>query len=307
MKKFAKALGLIACAAAFCVCALAACSSSNGSATSSSTSSGEADTTLTVELQVSADSAFSRALLEIEQLYSETHEGVSFAEPQFSQTEQSSSKGVVASTVSKADGDSAHADIVIAGSKAKMNALEQEGAIQASTRFDLARNRLVIVAASDNDSVTVCTLSDIVNGLHFVALGDADVASGVSAREALSTAGGYAFQNGGSASDPSSEAGSYSGALAEPGVVTESPTTSAVCENVRKGVCDVALVYATDVYRYGSLKIVGAVDASAYAAVDYPVAVSQDSEHMDEAEAFLSWCATSADAREILQKWGFAL
>lgn len=183
----------------------------------------------------------------------------------------------------------ARTDIVFAMSKAAMDALEQRGEIDPASRFDLMSNRLVVVTAASNKQLTVCTLTDIASGEHTVAVGAPDLPCGESARQAL----------------PPIRQTATAAAAAD--VVVEFASEKELFEAVQSGACEVGLVYESDVYRFGSCKVVGTVDASAYQAVDYPVAVLNASEDAEAANSFLAWCATNADARAVFRKWGFSL
>ena len=185
-----------------------------------------------------------------------------------------------------------------------MNALERAELITPATRFDLARDRLVIATAKDNSNIELCSLDDIANGAFTVAIGGNAVPSGVSARQALSAVGCFADSSGATGAAAAGTAGTFIGTLANDKVI-EKPDSAALCTAIQKGDAEVGLVYESDVYRFGSLKIIGAVDAALYSPVVYPTAVLAASEHPDDVKAFLIWCASDTEARKIFQKWGF--
>ncbi len=332
----ALALALLLPAGVFGGCASEGTSGS-GQATSSFSRSGDAGRGETVQLRIQVDDSLERALSELEQLYAETHEGVAFETVVSSAEDASasgSSSGTEASAASRDSSASASssassvasssssvvsttslgsfakkastqgADIVIAAGKDQMDDLEQASQVDGATRFDLATDSLVIVAASTNEKIDTCTLEEIASGAYRFALGGEGVYSGDSARQALSSAGGYTDSTDATGRDALGTGGSYSSVLLEGRTVSEKTNTDAVCQAVTQGECDVALVYASDVYRFSSLKVVGVVDGETYRTVVYPAAITTSSNEPEAADAFLGWCANDASAREILQKYG---
>ena len=80
-----------------------------------------------------------------------------------------------------------------------------------------------------------------------------------------------------------------------------------VCKQAENGDVDVAIVYSSDVYRFGGVKVVGIIPDDTHKAIVYPGAVCKDSKNAQAANDFMQWCITDPDAQKIFQKWGFDL
>lgn len=262
---------------------LTACGGSNASSPASSN----------VELQVFAANSLSKAMDEAQELYTQ-QTGVTFADTQY-----------------KASGElnemlkaGSYADLEITASKGTMDTAVQEGYVDESTRTDMFTNELVIVAKEDSALQDV-TLQQIASGDLTVCVGDDSVPAGNYAAQALSTVGAYqppAADAGKSGKDISGKDGQYVG-------ITPILQTSVgnVCKQAENGDVDVAIVYSSDVYRFGGVKVVGIIPDDTHKAIVYPGAVCKDSKNAQAANDFMQWCITDPDAQKIFQKWGFDL
>ena len=279
--------------------ALAGCSSNNASSNSGSSSSdqGTESTHEAVTLQIFAANSLSKAMEEEEALYAQTHEWVTFADTQYK------SSGELNELLE----GGATADILISASKSKMDAAEQAGYIDASTRFDMFKNDLVMVTSESNTEITSCTLEDIAAGKYKIGVGDESVPAGNYACQSLSTVGCYTEPDGSTGKDASGTGGEFSGALAADGMVSLQTSVGNVCKLAQSGDVDIAFVYTSDVYRFGGVKVVGTVPSDTHKNIIYPAAITSMASNSAEAQAFLDWCVTDADALEIWQKWGFEL
>ena len=234
---------------------------------------------------------------EEEALYAQTHEWVTFADTQYK------SSGELNELLE----GGATADILISASKSKMDAAEQAGYIDASTRFDMFKNDLVMVTSESNTEITSCTLEDIAAGKYKIGVGDESVPAGNYACQSLSTVGCYTEPDGSTGKDASGTGGEFSGALAADGMVSLQTSVGNVCKLAQSGDVDIAFVYTSDVYRFGGVKVVGTVPSDTHKNIIYPAAITSMASNSAEAQAFLDWCVTDADALEIWQKWGFEL
>lgn len=246
-----------------------------------------------VELQVFAANSLSKAMDEAQELYTQ-QTGVTFADTQY-----------------KASGElnemlkaGSYADLEITASKGTMDTAVQEGYVDESTRTDMFTNELVIVAKEDSALQDV-TLQQIASGSLTVCVGDDSVPAGNYAAQALSTVGAYeppAADAGKSGKDISGKDGQYVG-------ITPILQTSVgnVCKQAENGDVDVAIVYSSDVYRFGGVKVVGIIPDDTHKAIVYPGAVCKDSKNAQAANDFMQWCITDPDAQKIFQKWGFDL
>lgn len=262
---------------------LTACGNSGASSSASSN----------VELQVFAANSLSKAMDEAQELYTQ-QTGVTFADTQY-----------------KASGElnemlkaGSYADLEITASKGTMDTAVQEGYVDESTRTDMFTNELVIVAKEDSALQDV-TLQQIASGSLTVCVGDDSVPAGNYAAQALSTVGAYeqpAAEAGKSGKDISGKDGQYVG-------ITPILQTSVgnVCKQAENGDVDVAIVYSSDVYRFGGVKVVGIIPDDTHKAIVYPGAVCKDSKNAQAANDFMQWCITDPDAQKIFQKWGFDL
>lgn len=262
---------------------LTACGNSGASSSASSN----------VELQVFAANSLSKAMDEAQELYTQ-QTGVAFADTQY-----------------KASGElnemlkaGSYADLEITASKGTMDTAVQEGYVDESTRTDMFTNELVIVAKEGSNLKDV-TLADIATGKYSVCVGDDSVPAGNYAAQALSTVGAYeppAKDAGKTGKDISGKDGQYVG-------ITPILQTSVgnVCKQAENGDVDVAIVYSSDVYRFGGVKVVGIIPDDTHKAIVYPGAVCKDSKNAQAANDFMQWCITDPDAQKIFQKWGFDL
>lgn len=262
---------------------LTACGNSGASSSASSN----------VELQIFAANSLSKAMDEAQKLYTQ-QTGVTFADTQY-----------------KASGElnemlkaGSYADLEITASKGTMDTAVQEGYVDEATRTDMFTNELVIVAKEDSALQDV-TLQQIASGDLTVCVGDDSVPAGNYAAQALSTVGAYeppAADAGKSGKDISGKDGQYVG-------ITPILQTSVgnVCKQAENGDVDVAIVYSSDVYRFGGVKVVGIIPDDTHKTIVYPGAVCKDSKNAQAANDFMQWCITDPDAQKIFQKWGFDL
>ena len=262
---------------------LAACGNSNASSSSSSTT----------ELQVFAANSLSKAMDEAQELYTQ-QTGVTFADTQYK------ASGELNEMLSAGS----YADVEITASKGTMDTAVEKGYVDESTRTDMFTNELVIVSKQGSNLKDV-TLQDIAAGKYTVCVGDDSVPAGNYAAQALSTVGAYeppASDAGKTGKNISGKEGNYVG-------ITPILQTSVgnVCKQAENGDVDVAIVYSSDVYRFGGVEVVGIIPDDTHKAIVYPGAVCKDSKNAQAANDFIQWCITDPDAQKIFQKWGFDL
>ena len=248
-----------------------------------------------VELQIFAANSLSEAMEEVQALYTEENPNVTFADTQYE----------ASGTLNEMLGAGSYADILITASKGTMDTAVEEGYVDEGTRFDMFTNDLVIVAGEDSD-ITELTLDDLATGEYTIAVGDDNVPAGNYAKQALSTVGCWIDSDGTSGSDSDGKEGTFDGTPLA-GLVTEGSSVGNVCSYANTGDVDVALVYTSDVYRFGGVKIVGTVPADTHKNIVYPAAVCANSENAEAAQAFLDWAYENEDVRAIWQEWGFEL
>ena len=277
--------------------ALAGCSSNTAEESSSAESAGteEPAPADTVELQLFAANSLSEAMDAVQALYTESHPEVTFADTQYE----------ASGTLNEMLAAGSYADVLITASKGTMDTAVEEGYVDEGTRFDMFTNDLVIVAGENSD-ISEVTLDDVASGQYTVAVGDDNVPAGNYAKQALSTVGCWVDEEGTTGKDSDGKGGTFDGTPLA-GLVTEGSSVGNVCSYANSGDVDLAFVYTSDVYRFGGVKIVGAVPSDSHKSIVYPAAVCANSENAEAAVAFLDWCTTDEEALKIWQEWGFEL
>lgn len=289
MKVWKKAAGIATCAlatAALAMTVLGGCSKAADEPAQEP--SAQPETQQSVELQIFAANSLSKALDEVQALYTEQNPEVTFADTQY-----------------KASGElvemlkaGSSADIFISASKGKMDDAVEGGFIEEATRFDMFTNDLVMVTGQNNADVPEgLTLEEAVSGDYTICVGDESVPAGNYACQSLATVGAY--------SDASGKGGEFTGAIADKVVLDTS--VGNVCKHAESGDVDIAFVYSSDVYRFGGVKVLSTVPADSHKAIVYPAAITADDADAEAAQAFLEWAVSNLDALVIWQKWGFEL
>lgn len=280
---------LVALALAF---SLAGCSSNDTKKEETSTSSSSSKTTL----QVFAANSLSKAMEEVQKAYiADGHSNIEFADTQYKASGE----------LNEMLGAGSYADMLISASKGSMDTAVEKNYVDSSTRKDMFKNDLVMVAKEDS-SITEVTLDDIKSGKYSICVGDDSVPAGNYAAQSLSTIGIYTpagDEAGKTGKDITGKGGTYSTDIK---VVTDTSVGN-VCKHAQSGDVDVAFVYTSDVYRFGGVKIVGTVPASTHKNIVYPAALTKDCKNVEETQKFFDWCMTNSKAQEIWQKWGFEL
>lgn len=250
-----------------------------------------------VELQIFAANSLSKAMEDVQALYTQEHPEVTFADSQYE----------ASGTLNEMLAGGAYADILITASKGTMDTAVEEGYVDETTRFDMFTNDLVIVAGADSD-IDKLELEDLASGSYTLAVGDASVPAGNYAKQSLTTTDPQCWisADGSIGKDCAGTDGTFEGTPLE-GLVTEGSSVGNVCSYANSGDVDVAMVYSSDVYRFGGVKIVSVVPNDTHKSILYPAAVCADSKHAEAAAEFLDWAFTNEDAIKIWQEWGFEL
>lgn len=260
-------------------------------ASSADATGGAAAQAQPVELQIYAANSLSKAMNEAQALYTEQNPHITFKETQY--------KGSGELIEMLAAGG--EADLLITASKGTMDAAAERGHVDGATRIDLFANDLVIVS-KEGSGLAGVTLEDIAAGRYAVCVGDDSVPAGNYAAQALSTVGAYESPDGKTGEDCSGKGGAYAG-------ITPVLQASAgnVCKQAQSGDVDVAIVYSSDVFRFGGVEVVGAIPGDAHGSIVYPGAVCTQAANAEAARAFLDWCLNNPDVQAIWAKWGFEL
>ena len=205
--------------------ALAGCSSNateestaeSSSSATAGTEESSSEAAEAVELQIFAANSLSEAMDKVQELYSETHEGVTFADTQYE----------ASGTLNEMLAAGSYADILITASKGTMDTAVEEAYVDEGTRFDMFTNDLVIVAGENSD-ITEVTLDDVATGQYTVAVGDDNVPAGNYAKQALSTVGCWVDEEGTTGSESDGKGGTFDGTPLA-GLVTEGSSVGNVC------------------------------------------------------------------------------
>jgi len=181
--------------------------------------------------------------------------------------------------------EGAPVDLFISAAPAQMNALEEKNLLVGGTRRDIAGNRLVLVVPAGSRAVK--NVEDLKRPeVRTIAIGETRaVPAGQYAAEALRNLGLF-------------------DALQSKFVYAQN--VRAVLTYVAGGDADAGFVYETDAKSTDKVTIAVPMPAGSYTPVVYPAAVIRGSPNAAGAKQFLEFL-TSAEARTILEKYGFTV
>lgn len=291
MKKMGKVLSAALACALVSAVGLAGCSGAQQASSSSAADAAKGD----VELQVFAANSLEKAMNEAQELYTQ-QTGVTFADTQYDGS----------GTLNEKLKGGAYADVLITASAGTMDTAVDAKYVTEDTRQTMFTNDLVIVTKEDGPlASTDITLDDIAAGTYTLSVGDENVPAGNYACQALSTVGAYVEPDGKTGADATGKGGEFSETLQPK--VTLGDKVGSVCKYAESGDVDIAMVYSSDVYRFGGVSVCSVVPDDTHKAITYPGAVCANSNNADAAAAFLEWCMTDEDCAKIWQKWGFEL
>lgn len=155
--------------------------------------------------------------------------------------------------------------------------------IDPATRIDLLENKVVLVVPNGNPK-GIASYEEIAEKAEMISLGNNDVPVGQYSEEILTNLGVLE-------------------ALQTDGKITYGSNVKEVTTQVSEGIVDCGIVYATDASSAG-LEIVDEADRGQCRQVIYPAAVLKDSQHSEEARAFLAYLQ-SEEAAEVFEGIGF--
>lgn len=184
----------------------------------------------------------------------------------------------------------APADLFISANPEWMDYLEAANRVVASTRVDLLRNRLVLIAPADSpvDQVVIENgfgLSGLLGADGRLAMGDpAYVPAGIYGKQSLETLGVWASLK---------------------SRVAPMQDVRAALAMVERGETPLGVVYATDAALSERVKVVGVFPEETHLPIVYPAAVVSELKKKD-ALALLEFLNTPA-VQAIFEKYGFAL
>ena len=273
------------------ILALAACGGNSGAAQSPAQNS-ETPTPAQseeVEVVVFAAASMEATLTQIADLYKEVAPNVKL-------TFTFDSSGTLKTQIE----EGAVCDLFISAAQKQMNQLDStdttgtnEGLdfVQSDTRINFVENKVVLAVPDDNPK-DIQSFSDLATDkLSLLCLGNDDVPVGAYSLQILDTLG------------------IDIAALEDTGKVTYASNVSEVANQVKEGAVDCGIIYATDAFTY-ELNVVDQATAEMCDQVIYPAAVMKcggSEASQADAQAFLDYLHTDADAMAVLEGVGFTV
>jgi len=179
----------------------------------------------------------------------------------------------------------APADVFFSAAPKPMDALAGKGLIVASTRRDILRNRIVLIAP--RASTAPGSFEDLsAPAIKLIALGDpASVPAGDYGRQVLESLNLWTS--------------------AQPKLVLAKDVRQ-VLTYVETGNAEAGIVYATDASESGNVRVASTAPEGSHSPVIYPAAVIAASRNQTAARAFVEFLAGSR-AREVFTRYGFTM
>ena len=240
------------------------------------------------EVVVFAAASLESALTQIAQTYEAQHEDVKL-------TFTFDSSGTLKTQIE----EGAVCDLFLSAAQKQMNQLDSQDTtgtntdgldfVYSDTRIDLLENQVVLAVPPENPG-KINSFTDLASGNYLLCIGNDDVPVGAYSLEILNYLG-YSLDQ-----------------LEDQGKVTYASNVSEVARQVKEGVVDAGMVYATDASTYG-LNVVDAATPEMCQQVIYPAAVmkSGQADSYDAAEDFLTYLYTNETAISVWKDVGFAL
>ncbi|MEO1144151.1 MAG: molybdate ABC transporter substrate-binding protein [Cyanobacteria bacterium J06638_22] len=237
---------------------------------------GEANTTTTesVALTISVAASVQDAMNDIQTAYQDEMPNVAI-------TYNFGSSGSLAQQIAQG----APTDVFLSASIQWMDDLEGDGHILGDSRQDLLQNAMVLIAPQDNaDLANFDALT--MEPIDRVAIGEPEsVPAGRYAKEVLTSM--EIFDG------------------LESKLVFASNVRQ-VLSYVETGNVDAGVVYATDAMLSDQVRVVATAPTETHSPIVYPIAVVQDSENIEAAQAFVDFLSTDT-AIAIFEAYGFTL
>jgi molybdate transport system substrate-binding protein len=174
-------------------------------------------------------------------------------------------------------------DIFISAAPKQMNVLEKKGLLLENTWKNLLKNQIVLITPkADNNIASFQDLTK--NNVQKIAIGNPEsVPAGQYAKEVL-------------------ESFNLSDKLTSKFVFAKD--VRQVLFYVETGNVDGGLIYATDAKISERVKVVATAPENSHSPIIYPVAVIRNSQHPEEAKAFIHFLL-SKTAQEVFKQYGF--
>ena len=246
------------------------------------------ETSEQVEVTVFAAASMTETLTEISELYKEECPNVNL-------TFNFDSSGTLKTQIQ----EGAVCDLFISAGQKQMDQMDSssdpevntEGLdlVQEDTRIDILENK-VTLCVSDENEAGLTSFDDLAAALKegsvLMAMGNSDVPVGQYTQKILAY---YELSE---------------QELAANGVISYGTNVKEVTTQISEGSVDCGVIYCTDAYSAG-LEVVDSATAEMCGQVIYPAAVLKNSEHSEEAKAFLDFLQTDA-CMEVFEAVGFS-
>lgn len=229
-----------------------------------------------VELTISAAASLTDAMKEIQSSYEDEHPAVKL---HFN----FGGSGALQKQIEQG----APVDLFLSAATQNMNALVDQGLIEASQHQIVLKNELVVITSSSGGSqVEVRELQDLTKEeIQLVAIGIPEsVPAGSYAREALTHAQLWD--------------------KLQPKMI-QAKDVRQVLQYVETGNADAGFVYQSDAMTSQNIAIAFSVDTSSYTPVEYPIGILKSTKHMKEAVELYDYLQ-SEEALEVFKKYGFS-
>ena len=247
---------ILAIALAFTFQLLAACGSANS------------------ELTIGGAASLGPVLQEISKLYKERY-------PERTLLLSLASSGAIARQIEQG----APIDLFFSAAEDKMQALEDQGLIQADSRRTVLQNTLVLIVLAGRDESAPVAWEQLLSMDGSLAIGEPEsVPAGKYARQWLHALGIWEGL--------------------EPKMVFTSNVRQALVYTERAEVA-AGIVYGSDAAGSKAVKIVAVGDANRMPKISYPLAITRQSENLLAAQEFMEWLFTEEAVRQLFQEYGF--
>ncbi|MES1939742.1 molybdenum ABC transporter periplasmic molybdate-binding protein [Salinisphaera sp. T5B8] len=193
------------------------------------------------------------------------------------------------STLARQIEQGAPADIYVSANRRWMDRLEANHAIRADSRFDLLRNRLVLIAPRVSD-ITLelepgVDIRAALGGNGYLAMANTDaVPAGIYGRQALQSLGAWS---------------------ALQGHIAQADDVRAALALVARGETPLGVVYASDAVAEDRVRVVAHFAEDSHDPIVYPAALLADVDN-PSAERLLRFMRGDR-ARAIFERWGFVV
>ena len=227
-----------------------------------------------VEIVVSAAASLTDAMGEIAELIKE--------EENIVLTSTFDSSG----TLQKQIEEGAQSDVFISAGQKQMDALEEQDLIDADSRIDLLRNKLVLLVPEGNED-GIENIQDVVDKKVQIAIAETEtVPVGQYSKKALEDLDLWD--------------------KLETDNVVNSKNVSEVLKHVEDGNVSAGLVYTSDAVRGEGVEEVEIFDEELHGPIVYPASIIEGSEEKEASQTFLDFLQTD-EVKEIFEKYGFEM